>query len=80
MTYEIGVVAPNSKALFEKEPCDLLVELEMAFPGYGKEIFCVLTGKGSKDVTKVSKSIRRTQERRLASKGKLSQLVFHVSS
>jgi hypothetical protein len=55
---EVGVLAPNSEALFGKEICDLLVSLEMASPGFGKEIVCVLAGKASKEVIKkVEKSL-----------------------
>jgi hypothetical protein len=54
-----GVLAPNSEALFGKELCDLLVSLEVANPGYGKEIACVLTEKASKGlIRKVEKSLR----------------------
>jgi hypothetical protein len=55
----VGVLAPNSEALFGKELYDLLVSLEAANPGYGKEIACVLTGKASKGlIRKVEKSLR----------------------
>jgi hypothetical protein len=61
-----GVLAPNSEALFGKELCDLLVSLEVANPGYGKEIACVLTGKTSKGlIRKVEKSLRSRRKNRI---------------
>jgi hypothetical protein len=48
-----GSVFPaNSEALFGEELCDLLVSLEVASPGYGIEIACVLAGKASEDIIK----------------------------
>jgi hypothetical protein len=47
-----GVLAPNSEALFGKEICNLLVSLEAASPGYGKELACVLSRKASKELIK----------------------------
>jgi hypothetical protein len=61
-----GVLAPNSEALFGKELCDLLVSLEAANPGYGKEIACVLAGKASKGlIRKVEKSLRSRRKNRI---------------
>jgi hypothetical protein len=61
-----GVLAPNFEALFGKELCDLLVSLEAANPGYGKEIACVLAGKASKDlIRKVEKSLRSRRKNRI---------------
>ena len=52
------VLATNSDVLFAKEFYGLLVCLEAASPGYGKDIACVLTGKSSEDVIKkVEKSL-----------------------
>jgi hypothetical protein len=71
---EAGVLAPNSEALFGKEICDLLVSLEAASPGYGKEIACVLAGDASEElIKKVEKSlsiikIRKIRKRRVARK------------
>jgi hypothetical protein len=67
---EVGVLAPNSEALFGKEICDLLVSLETASPGFGKEIVCVLAGKASKEVIKkVEKSLwGKIKIRRIARK------------
>jgi hypothetical protein len=45
-----GVLAPNFEALFGKEFSGLLVSLEVANPGYGKDIACVLAEKASKDL------------------------------
>jgi hypothetical protein len=60
-----GVLAPNFEAFFGKELCDLLVSLEAASPGYGKEIACVLTGKASKSlIRKVEKSLTRRRKTR----------------
>ena len=59
-------LAPNSKALFGKEVLDLLVDLETARPGYGKDIVCVLAGIASDDVfMKVEKSLRKMARKKL---------------
>jgi hypothetical protein len=47
-----GVLAPNSEALFGKELCDLLVNLDTASLGYGMKIACVLAGKAFEDMIK----------------------------
>ena len=46
MTIEPSVVAPtpNPDALFAKELCDLLASVEVARPGLGRSIACLLTG------------------------------------
>jgi hypothetical protein len=60
-----GLLAPNFEAYFGKELCDLLVGLEAASPGYGKEIACVLAGKASKSlIKKVEKSLTRRRKTR----------------
>jgi hypothetical protein len=60
-----GVLAPNSEAFFGKEIYDLLVSLEAASPGYGKEVACVLAGKASKSlIRKVEKSFTRRRKKR----------------
>ena len=52
------VLATNSDVLFAKEFYGLLVCLEAASPGYGKDIACVLAGKALEDVIKkVGKSL-----------------------
>ena len=53
MTIEPSVLAPtpNPDALFAKELCDLLASVEVARPGLGRSIACLLTGtpiKGKK--------------------------------
>jgi hypothetical protein len=66
-----GVLAPNSEALFGKEICNLLVSLEAASPGYGKELPCVLSGKASKELIKKmekSLSIIKIRKRRVTRK------------
>lgn len=61
---EADVLAPNSEALFAKELCELLVSLEAASPGYGKEIACVLAGQASEVVIRrVEKSLRRVRKK-----------------
>ena len=61
------MLVPNSEALFGKEVCDLLVDLEAACPGYGKDIASVLAGTASDGVfMKVEKSLRRRARRKLA--------------
>jgi hypothetical protein len=61
-----GVLAPNSEALLGKELCDLLVRMEAANLGYGKEIACVLAGKASKGlIRKVEKSLRSKRKNRI---------------
>jgi hypothetical protein len=63
-----GVLPPNSEALFEKELCNLLVSLEVASPGYGMKIACVLAGKASENIIKkVEKSLRRKSKKRVVS-------------
>jgi hypothetical protein len=55
-----GVLAHRSEALFAKELCGLLASLEMASPGYGKDIACILAEKASEDIIKkVEKSLRK---------------------
>ena len=46
MTIEPSVLAPtpNSNALFAKELCDLLASVEVARPGLGRSIACLLMG------------------------------------
>ena len=46
MSTEPSVVAPtpNPDALFVKELCDLLASVEVAKPGLGRSIACLLTG------------------------------------
>ena len=46
MTIEssVSAPAPNSNALFAKELCDLLASVEVARPGLGRSIACLLTG------------------------------------
>jgi hypothetical protein len=56
---EIDASASDSEALFAKELCDLLITLESACPGSGKEIVDILTGKDSRDIIKkVKKSLK----------------------
>jgi hypothetical protein len=58
-----------------EEFCDLLVSLEGANPGYGKEIACVLAEKASKGlIRKVEKSLRSRRKNRIITI-KLSQLL-----
>jgi hypothetical protein len=65
---EIGVLAPNSEALFAKELSDLLINLEAVSPGYGMDIACVLAGKASEDmIKKVEKSLRSKRKKRVIS-------------
>jgi hypothetical protein len=55
-----GVLVYSSEALFAKELCGLLANLEAASPRYGKDIAYVLTGKASEDlIKKVEKSLRK---------------------
>ena len=46
MTIEPSVLAPtpNPDALFAKKLCDLLASVEVARPGLGRSIACLLTG------------------------------------
>jgi hypothetical protein len=77
-----GVLASNSKALFGKELCDLLVSLEAANIGYGKKIACVLAEKASKDlIRKVLKSLRN-RRKNITITIKLPQLLesFYLAS
>jgi hypothetical protein len=57
--------------VFRKEICNLLVSLEAASPGYGKELACILSGKASKELVKKVKkslSIIKIRKRRVARK------------
>jgi hypothetical protein len=49
---EVGASAPDSDTLFAKELLDLLINLESACPGGGKEIIDILTAKDSRDIIK----------------------------
>ena len=63
---DAAMLASNSKALFGKEICDLLVNLEAACPGYGKDIACVLAGTASDGVVmKLEKSLKRRARKKL---------------
>ena len=63
---EARVLAPNSEALFAKELCDLLVSLEAAIPGYGKDIAGVLVGTALEGIIrKVEKSLRSKRKKRV---------------
>jgi hypothetical protein len=54
------VLAHSSEALFGTELCGLLASLEVASPGYGKDIACVLAGKASEDMIRMmEKSLRK---------------------
>jgi hypothetical protein len=65
---DIGVLAPNSEALFAKDLFDLLICLEAVSPGYGMEIACVLAGKASEDmIKKMEKSLRSKRKKRVIS-------------
>jgi hypothetical protein len=65
---EIGVLSPNSEALFAKELSYLLVSLEAVSPGYGMELACVLAGKVSEDmIKKMKKSLRSKRKKRVVS-------------
>ena len=54
MTIEssVSAPAPNSNALFAKELCDLLASVEVARPGLGRSIACLLTGTPVRDKQK----------------------------
>jgi hypothetical protein len=43
---------PNPDALFAEEICDLLSKLDVAIPGLGRAIACLLTGTAIKDESK----------------------------
>jgi hypothetical protein len=61
---EEGVLAPNSKALFGRELCNLLVSLDAVSPGYGEEIAYVLARNASDDIIrKVEKSLSSKRKR-----------------
>jgi hypothetical protein len=70
-----GVLAPNSKALFRKELCDLLVSLEAANLGYGKDIACVLMGKASKGLIRKVKKYLRSRRKNIIITITLPQLL-----
>ncbi|XBI93025.1 hypothetical protein VPH35_029961 [Triticum aestivum] len=68
MTTEPLVLAPtpNSNALFAKELCDLVASVEVARPGLGRSIACLLTGMPIRDKQK------KVGNRKSGAKGKTS--------
>ncbi|KAM3335554.1 hypothetical protein ACQJBY_029825 [Aegilops geniculata] len=68
MTTEPLVLAPtpDSNALFAKELCDLLASVEVARPGLGRSIACLLTGTPIRDKQK------KVGNRKSGAKGKTS--------
>jgi hypothetical protein len=61
------VLAPNFEGLFGKKFCDLLVRLEVASLGCGKEIAYILAKKATKEIfrnAKKSLSSKRKKEAR----------------
>jgi hypothetical protein len=56
---EAGALAPNSEALFAEELYNLLVSLEVAIPGSGKEIARLLSEKVTMGAMKKVKEYRR---------------------
>ena len=68
MTTEPLVLAPtpNSNALFAKELCDLVASVEVARPGLGRSIACLLTGMPIRDKQK------KVVNRKSGAKGKTS--------
>lgn len=72
---ETALLAPSSEALFGKEVCDLLVDLEAACPGYGKDVASVLAGTASDGVLmKVKKSLGWRARNKLGFLSKASAL------
>jgi hypothetical protein len=54
------VLAHSSEALFGTKLCGLLASLEVASPGCGKDIACILAEKVSEDmIKKMEKSLRK---------------------
>jgi hypothetical protein len=58
------LVFVDSETLFAKEFCDLLVSLEAASPGYGKEITSLLSGKDTGDNVKKVKEYLRSKSKK----------------
>jgi hypothetical protein len=56
-------LAPNSEALFAKELLNLLVRLEVAIPGSGKEIASLLSEKATMDKVKKVKEYLRSKSK-----------------
>jgi hypothetical protein len=55
-----AVLVHTPDALFVKDLCGFLASLEVASPGYGKKIACILAGKASEDmIKKVEKSLKK---------------------
>jgi hypothetical protein len=66
---DTGPLSPSSEVLFAKEVFDLLVSLEMASPGAGVEIACLLTRKSTTCICKkVKKSLRSKSKKSGATK------------
>ena len=68
----------NSDALFAKELCDLLSAVEVAIPGCGRAIACLLTGTTTKGKSKIGDCPRSSKEKSLRCKGKKSGTVGKV--
>jgi hypothetical protein len=66
------LVSVDSEALFAKDLCDLLVSLEAASPGYGKEIACLLLGKDTGDKVKKVKEYLRSKSKKSGAIRKVS--------
>jgi hypothetical protein len=60
---EAADLAPNSEALFVKELLSLLVRLEVAIPGSGKEIASLLSEKATMDKVKKVKEYLRSKSK-----------------
>lgn len=64
--------AVDSEALFAKELCELLVTLEAASPGSGKDIACLLSGKDAGCKIKKVKEYLRSKSKKSGATRKAS--------
>lgn len=72
---DVGVLAPNPEALFMKDLCNLLSNLEATSPGRGKAIACLLTGTTTRGNTKKLENSVRSEDKKSRAIGRRVQLL-----
>jgi hypothetical protein len=69
---DTSALTPSSEVLFAKLVFNLLVSLEIASPGAGVEIACLLTGKSTTGISKKMKKSLRSQSKKSGATKKAS--------
>jgi hypothetical protein len=69
---DTSALTPSSEVLFAKVVFNLLVGLEIASPGAGMEIACLLTGKSMTSISKKVKKSLRSQSKKSGATKKAS--------